>query len=524
MNLARQRRGTWAVAVWLVSFGLTFTTVTLLNDHFDRITRARQILAYGDQPFRDFRDPGYYLTLYVSAAGQALSGGGLLGEVAITSAALATSSTLAFLLATSMSGSVVVGLGAVLLTWLVPARPYDWDKVLFYMSGLALCWRWIDRRSRALLAAFGALTVVAGLCRYDNGLYLFAMIIIAVILVNRRAPRTLVRDIAFLFAAILVTIAPALIAVQLTSGIGEAIRQITTYASIEGTRSLLFSLPELGFDRTSLTWLFIVGALLFAAVRATASYWGGTGGVAGVKILAGAALLLCIVVFVLRNPIEARVGAAIPVAGVLAAYLPAGRIAWRPPPAWAIATFAVIALAGAGIELGGRVLRIPGAAVRRLVRAGDAFGAQDPDSPLFPGGGALSGLAEYLNRCTRPDDRVLLTWYAPEVYFFAQRGFAGGMAVMFGRHWSSDADQRTTIALLEQQRAPFVVMSPGEGIDAPADFPLLATYIARSYQPGGESTFGDPRLGAGDRYRVLVRRGTHTTPDARWNVACLTDR
>ena len=37
------------------------------NDHFDRLARARQIAMYGDVPFRDFFDPGYFLTLYSSA-------------------------------------------------------------------------------------------------------------------------------------------------------------------------------------------------------------------------------------------------------------------------------------------------------------------------------------------------------------------------------------------------------------------------------------------------------------------------
>src|SRR5262245_35960427 len=86
-------RGRWkwlvaAAAVWLAMFSLLLLRISFLNDHFDRISRGRQILVHGDVPFADFRDPGYFLTLYVSAAAQWLTGGGLLGDAVVASAAI----------------------------------------------------------------------------------------------------------------------------------------------------------------------------------------------------------------------------------------------------------------------------------------------------------------------------------------------------------------------------------------------------------------------------------------------------
>ena len=83
------RRLALAVLVFACAFSWLFLTVEMLDDHFDRISRGRQILVYGERPFVDFLDPGYFLTLYTSAAALAISGGSLLGEAVIDSAAIA---------------------------------------------------------------------------------------------------------------------------------------------------------------------------------------------------------------------------------------------------------------------------------------------------------------------------------------------------------------------------------------------------------------------------------------------------
>ena len=65
------------------SFALA--TIALTNDHFGRISPARQIAQYGELPFRDFLDPGYFLTEFSSAALLRIFGDTLLGEWLFTS-------------------------------------------------------------------------------------------------------------------------------------------------------------------------------------------------------------------------------------------------------------------------------------------------------------------------------------------------------------------------------------------------------------------------------------------------------
>src|SRR5262245_53925869 len=84
--------------VWAAAFVFSVSSYTLLNDHFDRISRARQIAQYGELPFRDFLDPGYFATEFSSAALQILLGDNLLGEMLLNCAFVASGVTIVALL------------------------------------------------------------------------------------------------------------------------------------------------------------------------------------------------------------------------------------------------------------------------------------------------------------------------------------------------------------------------------------------------------------------------------------------
>jgi hypothetical protein len=529
--MGRRFRQPLAAAVWLALFSLLLLRVAFLNDHFDRISRGRQILAYGETPFADFRDPGYFLTLYVSAAAQWLTGGGLLGEAIVTSAAIATAGTLAFLLASAASGSLAVGLLAPLLMLLEPPRYYDYDKVLFYMGGLAACWRYLDLPTRKRLVAAAIITAVAALFRYDNGLYVFVACVVAIAIRRARDRANLASDLFFYFGVVFLAALPASLFVQATAGLPEAIRQIAAYAATEGHRSELLELPELGFDRVSITYALIVVtapiALFHLAWRSKASRSMLT--YADAKIAAAATLLVCVCVFVLRDPISARLGAAVPVAFVLAASIVgywrrrrATASSRRLSPAFGTATMLIavaVSLAAVAVPQAWRVARAPFSVTRRLIAMSSELRDSPPRTEYFPDGAALSGLAEYLRACTPPGSRVLLTWFAPEVYFFAGRGFAGGMAVVLGSHWSSEDDQRRTIAQLESQSVPLVIVQTESEASFRANFPLVAADVDRNYRVASTTRFGDRRVSGGG-YRVLIRRDIDEGKSPREPTAC----
>ena len=505
--------------VWLAVFGISLFRVHFLNDHFDRISRGRQILAHGDVPFADFRDPGYFLTLYVSAAAQAATGGGLLGEALVSSGAIATASALTFVLAQSASGSWIVALAAAALTVVVAPRYYDYDKALFYTLGVALCWRFVDSPTHGRLAAAGFATGVAALFRYDNGLFLFVASVAAIFVRLFATPSRLVPALAMYIAAMTAAVLPAMLFIQSTAGLLEAARQIVAYARREGVRSELFSLPRLSWDVTSLVYVFVVvmipAALVVLGVRARRTVSPLT--FSSAKIVAAVLLTVCVSVFILREPLMARLGAAVPLGAVLAAWVIG---CWRP----ASRPLTSVGYAAAAVLI---VMMVAWPAVRfRRVRSAAIrlAAVTEPGSAIprayLPESGALGGLSAYLHACTPADGRVLVTWFAPEVFFFAERGFAGGMAVFLGNHWSSDADQRRTVEQLASQQVPLVIMQSASAGEMRATFPRVATYLDETFRPAGASSFDDPRVGA-DGYRVLIRKDLGNPPaDTRWGLPC----
>jgi hypothetical protein len=82
----------------------------------------------------------------------------------------------------------------------------------------------------------------------------------------------------------------------------------------------------------------------------------------------------------------------------------------------------------------------------------------EPDAPGIP------AVARYLTECTAPADRVLVTWFAPQIPFYAEREFAGGQVYLLAGWYSSPADQRLTIERMAHQQVPVVLE------DADADY------------------------------------------------------
>jgi hypothetical protein len=111
----------------------------------------------------------------------------------------------------------------------------------------------------------------------------------------------------------------------------------------------------------------------------------------------------------------------------------------------------------------------------------------------------LRGLMRYVFDCTAPTDRVLVTWFAPQVFFYAERAFAGGQVYLTPGWHASPADQRLTIERLSRQRAPIVLDHVDSGY--PIYFPLVAEYLQGRYV---EIPI---RAESMQEYRVLADRG-----------------
>lgn len=535
--LTATRRLALAVLVFACAFSWLFVTVEMLDDHFDRISRGRQILIYGERPFVDFLDPGYFLTLYTSAAAQAMSGGSLLGEAVIDSAAIAVAIAITCVLAARAAQSAGIGLVAALFTLIVAPRYYDYDKVLFYTLGLALAWRYADdRRLRTVLAA-AMVTVAAGLFRYDNGMFLFAATMTTLVACHWRATGMLLRRATAYCSGVALGLTPAAIAWQQTVGISEVLRQVRAYAQVEGARTEIFKLPMLRVDgrsvlsalvspenHTVVLYYVIVALLPAAACVALWRSWrmgrGRSMAHEAPKIAAAVALGALVAAFILRDPVAARLGGAAPMAAILGAWLVGPLVPARGEKSYTrplvITSSGMAVLVSAVILTGGSPARVW--EVSQTTSVGMArlreLAKVPPNPALLPDS---QGMVAYVRACTPPGSRVLVDGFVPQLYFFAERGFAGGMPVFFGGHWSTVQDQERTIERLRSEFVPLAIVAPSFS----STYDRVGAYLASTFVQAGVSSFGNPRAPAGG-YQVLLPRGVGSMPvDSRWNLPCL---
>ena len=588
-----RRTASGLVFVWVLAWLFTLTVYTFTDDHFDRISRARQITRYGELPFRDFFDPGYFLTEFVSAAVQRVAGDNLLGEMLLTSAFIATGALVVMLLVRRITPSATTAAVITVLVVVASPRPYDFDKFFFYPFGILLCWHYIDRRTvRSLLWLAGAV-VAAGMFRYDNGMFIAVAALVTIVAVHVREAATMMRRAGVFAAACLVWAIPYLVFLQMTAGIVDAASQMIDYARREGARTRIAEVPTDVFsdlrieplqppppdriqvrwnpaadeerqqletryrlhggvargDPADHTWLYEIQdvsrenlrALIddprvadthlvdraMARLTSQESFarrlhrnipllrrwdvsWSASGAAGllyyffvGVPIVAAAmaftrrmeiaerarvlgavAVALPVAVFILRDPIVARLGGAAGPVAVVGAWL------WsRVHASWAIRAAAAVVIVSAVVATG---VDVEPSRLRRVMEQA----SMSPPSTALVLDREEAGLVDYLRRCTRPDDRVFAAWFVPQLYFFSSRGFAGGMVVTFGGHWSDPARQHRIVAKLKSEPVPVAIFQD-DGSEFRATYPIVDDYLRANYSSGG----------AVGPYRVLVRNG-----------------
>jgi hypothetical protein len=222
-------------------------------------------------------------------------------------------------------------------------------------------------------------------------------------------------------------------------------------------------------------------------------------------------VVLCLLLnlFVLRDPVYARVGGIAGPPAVLGAWLvkqisyvrvPMIRMITRGAVATIFAlTLCSLAVATEWHKQPAPRLTGPGSLQDRAV----AFSGSSPSLSQLPKS-ELAGLVSYLRECTRSGDRIFPTWFAPELYVFSQRGFAAGLPTIFSDHWSEDRFQARTIRIWETQSVPIVVADTGGTFHS--THPMLARYVDAHYQLAGTTSFRLDNERA-PRYSIYVRRG-----------------
>jgi hypothetical protein len=240
-----------ASAVFAAAFLYRFNTLGgalggFTNDQFGYLARARQIQA-GEIPYRDFNDPGWFLTDYASAAAQWIGGYNLRSEAILTIGMLSLGAAVTYLLARRVAGSASVALFAVALQVALEPRHYNYPKIVVYALGLACAWLYVRRPGRAAAALFAVLTAVAFLFRHDHLVYLGALGLLTMTLVHQQSLRHAARAAVPPGIVLAVCLTPFLLFLSVSGGVGEYFRSAFLYISRDAERTS-FSLPRLSLD------------------------------------------------------------------------------------------------------------------------------------------------------------------------------------------------------------------------------------------------------------------------------------
>ena len=288
-------------------------------------------------------------------------------------------------------------------------------------------------------------------------------------------------------------------AIEDTAAIDRVTGEIRVPGLHVGPVRVLEGLDDASASAALLFFLFLALSALTAIELARGGAPGPLGQWERIKI--ASVLLIAIVTFVgfVRESLPARIGDAVVAPVILGAWL-AGRWlrarrdddvepAFR--RAWGVGRVVRVALLA--------LLLIP--ITRSVVVAGGVRSRVDPSEPYsaiwrqivtsppfdaWPAGGsARHRIVQYVRECTRPRDPLLVLWFAPEFYYYADRPFAGRMGAYMRGYYTSEINQRLNVAALERDRPAVAIMEAGRELTDMATHPAVLAYLAANYHELG---------------------------------------
>jgi hypothetical protein len=255
------------------------------------------------------------------------------------------------------------------------------------------------------------------------------------------------------------------------------------------------------------SWLLVLfGAVVIVGRRER-------GHVAATSTMVAAVTFLgCYLVVILRHPIVTRIPDAAAILALLTVYYTAdtvrrARTEFSSHRLRALAAAGIVALLCAGTAASAATLghdtrlRDGVAKVRERLGALAHVGSTWPWAWYWPNGD-LPDVIRYLRACTAADDRVLVTWAAPEYSYYAQRGFGAGQALFMPRTFTGPDDRQKIIERLERERVPIALINESTGEEFSRAYPELAAYLSGRYFTVGHFSTRDQ-----SRIAVAVREG-----------------
>ncbi len=529
------------VVAWLFRFndpGGSFAGLT--DDHFFYLARGWQLL-FGDLPVRDFVDQGAPLYYYVAAAVQLLFGRGTVSELIFATTVLAACAALVFWLATTASGSIAAGLLAVAFHMHLGPRFYNYPKFLVYVVAIPLCWRFLDRPGVRLRSLIAATTVMGFLFRHDHGVFVALAMAVTLATLPGAAWTGRMKHALLYAVTCALLLAPYAAFVQWNGGVMSYMRQAAAWAQHERQRTPpvwpgLLDNPDGASEAASsgpvvaravatiqdndVAWTYYLELAIPLLALLLLSQWPDAlrprWPHARQKLAVVALLGVVLDLGFLRSPLDARLADPSVPHAILLAWLAVAALrvvalgggtrtrgsaaaSWRGRAATAataaLAGFILWSLMSQNFHRRLERVHFNEGVARSFARASDVAAGVGEDWRLESlnaqrGQDTLVALSIYVNACTAPTDRVFVQAYMPQVLGLARRAFAGGHADLRAGFHETEEAQRLTVARLERQSVPMLLMASGEQYDKFREsFPLIVTYFDRHYRQAGTRTF-----------------------------------
>jgi hypothetical protein len=499
------------------------------GDHFIYYLGATAV-AHGERPLRDFADAGIMgawpaLTYELPAIAQRIAGETLLAEALYTVSLLALALAIAAATAGGIAGRLAASV-AVTATLFASTKLYGYSKVLVFAVAAALFVRFVRQPSRARAAQIGAWAAVGFLFRHDYLVYL-AIPVIVLMIVGTRSWRDAFDRLAVCALTAVLLLALPIYSIHHYVGLGSYMETASALVAQEAERTT-FRWPWFGpapggvraflsNQGNAIAFLYHLSvAIPIAALLALI----GSPRAKGLDrrqtraVIASLAVLALILDrFFLRNNLGARFGDLGAPVAILAAWLIwrfADGPSWRRGVTWTSA-LVVMVLTLQALDTTGSVwneldttgLRDSLEKVgRRVVAVTRDLGALPPSGVVPPD--THPNVVEYVRLCTAPTDRVLVVADSPAILALAGRAFAGGHPTFRPGFYRLERDQRETLARLQHESVPVVVLSDEDSYNARfvPQFNLIHDYVMATYERAGELP-----APAGPPVQVFTRRG-----------------
>jgi hypothetical protein len=489
-----------AFAVGAIAFFARYAlTGAIENDHFVTFTRGLQVL-YGDWPVRDFDDPGFPLSYLVSTATAALFGPSLLINVVQCVLLIALTSSVTWLVAYRATGNASAALVAAAATIVIYPRLYNATKVIVPVTAIWLAWRYADTPDRRRLVALASWSAVAFLLRHDYLVYVAVGCGVLLVTCHAHEPRILTQRFVSYVALSLLLIAPWLLYVQLVEGVPEYFASALRFVAAEGRRTATGPLTPA---------FLLLTAIPVAGLIATAS---GGARLGRPHLATASAMLLALDIVYLRDVPAARIPDVIAPTAVVASAIAGRYLSSRGMNRLAAIAVFVMLLAGT-MYIARRSDALP-TPLEIAGRFGQITGRLRAVSPEITPNPSIAPVIAYLSRCTRPEDRILVAGFGPEIPALAHRPFAGGLPSWIPGYYDDPADVARAIGRLNREYVAAAVMLDGSTVLVHS-WPELGEWI-RSHG------FEEHPLAAIDpRFRIwLPRPAADVSTDRETGLPC----